>query len=64
MNFFLEQIWLVPLLPVLGAMIQLFVGKRLTNNQVSMVSVGLPGLSFLWAVGCFFELLGAAEPLL
>ena len=58
MNFFLEQIWLVPLLPVLGAMIQLFVGKRLTNNQVSMVSVGLPGLSFLWAVGCFFGLLG------
>ena len=58
MNLFLEQIWLVPLLPVLGAMIQLFVGKCLTNNQVSMVSVGLPGVSFLWAVGCFFALLG------
>ena len=61
MNFFLEQIWLVPLLPVLGAMIQLFVGKRLTNNQVSMISVGLPGLSFLWAVGCFFGLLGQTD---
>ncbi|MEE8257802.1 MAG: NADH-quinone oxidoreductase subunit L, partial [Acidobacteriota bacterium] len=58
MKFFLENIWLIPLLPVLGAMIQLFVGKRLTNSQVSMVSVGLPGLSFLWAVGCFFGLLG------
>ena len=61
MKFFLEQIWLVPLLPVLGAMIQLFVGKRLTNNQVSRVSVGLPGLSFLWAVGCFFGLLGQPD---
>ena len=58
MNFFLENIWLIPLLPVLGAMIQLFVGKRLTNSQVSMVSVGLPGISFLCAVGSFFELLG------
>ena len=61
MNFFLENIWLIPLLPVLGAMIQLFVGKRLTNSQVSMVSVGLPGLSFLWAVGSFFGLLGQPE---
>ena len=58
MNFFLDNIWLIPLLPVLGAMIQLFVGKRLTNSQVSMVSVGLPGISFLCAVGSFFELLG------
>ena len=61
MNFFLENIWLIPLLPVLGAMIQLFVGKRLSNSQVSMVSVGLPGLSFLWAVGSFFGLLGQPE---
>jgi NADH-quinone oxidoreductase subunit L len=54
---FLEKIWLIPLLPAIGAFIQLLVGRRLSNRAVSIVSVGLPGLSFLWAVGCFFQLL-------
>lgn len=54
---FLETIWLVPILPVLGAAIQLFFGRKLTKGQVSVVSVGLPGLSFVWAVGCFIALL-------
>ncbi len=58
MNTFLENIWLVPALPILGAMIQLFLGKRLTNSQISIISVGLPGLSFFWAVGSFFGLIG------
>ena len=58
MNFFLEHIWMIPLLPVLGALIQLLAGKRLSRLQVSWISVGLPGLSFLWAVFSFFALLG------
>ncbi len=57
MSFFLENIWMVPLLPVLGALIQLLLGRRLTDRQVNWVSVGLPGLSFLWALGSFFGLL-------
>jgi NADH-quinone oxidoreductase subunit L len=52
-----EYIWLIPLLPALGALIQLLVGRRLPNKAVSAVSVGLPGLSFLWALGCFVEFL-------
>ena len=52
---FLNTIWLIPVLPVLGALIQLLWGRRLSRNAVSAVSVGLPGLSFLWALGCFFE---------
>ena len=55
---FLDHIWLIPLFPALGAFIQLLWGKRLSNKAVSAVSVGLPGLSFVWAVGCFFQLLG------
>ena len=51
----LNYIWLIPLLPALGALTQLLVGRRLSNKAVSAVSVGLPGLSFLWALGCFFE---------
>src|SRR5690348_16177979 len=55
---FLDHIWLIPLLPAAGALIQLFFGRRLSKPLVSAVSVGLPSLSFLWAVGCFAELLG------
>ena len=54
---FLDTIWLIPVLPILGALIQLLVGRRLSNKTVSAVSVGLPGLSFLWALGCFLEFL-------
>ena len=54
---FLDFIWLVPLLPALGALIQLLGGRKLSNRAVSLVSVGLPGLSFVWAVGCFLQLL-------
>ena len=54
---FLDFIWLVPLLPALGALIQLLWGRKLSNRAVSLVSVGLPGLSFVWAVGCFLQLL-------
>ena len=56
--FFLDQIWLLPLLPAAGALIQLLFGRRISNRLVSCVSVGLPGLSFAWALGCFAELLG------
>ncbi len=58
---FLDYIWLIPLLPALGAGFQLFFGRRVRNSVVSLVSVGLPGLSFLWAIGCFIALLGQPE---
>ncbi|HMD96906.1 MAG TPA: NADH-quinone oxidoreductase subunit L [Terriglobia bacterium] len=57
----LNHIWLIPLLPALGALIQLLVGRKLPKNAVSAICVGLPGLSFLWAIGCFFGLLGQPE---
>ena len=57
----LERIWLIPVLPAAGALVQLLFGRKLSNRAVSLVSVGLPGLSFAWALGCFFELLGRAE---
>jgi NADH-quinone oxidoreductase subunit L len=53
----LEYIWLIPLLPALGALTQLLAGRKLSNKVVSTVSVGLPGLSFLYALGCFAEFL-------
>ncbi len=55
---FLDHIWLIPLLPAAGALVQLLGGRKLSNRAVSWVSVGLPGLSLVWAVGCFAQLLG------
>jgi NADH-quinone oxidoreductase subunit L len=54
----LDYIWLIPILPLAGAVFQLFFGRRSSNKAVSVVSVGLPGLAFLWAAGCFFQFLG------
>src|SRR5947208_487213 len=57
----LDHIWLVPLLPAAGALVQLLFGRKLPNWAVSLVSVGLPGVSFLCALGCFNELLSQPE---
>jgi NADH-quinone oxidoreductase subunit L len=57
----LDNIWLIPLLPVLGAVLQLLFGRRLSNKAVSAISVGLPGLSFLWALGCYIQFLSLPE---
>jgi NADH-quinone oxidoreductase subunit L len=57
----LEHIWLIPIFPLLGAAIQLFFGRRSSNRAVSAISVGLPGLSFLWALGCFVQFVGLPE---
>jgi len=54
---FLDNIWMIPFLPLAGAAIQLFFGRRSSNRAVSVVSVGLPGLSFVWALGCFAQFL-------
>jgi NADH-quinone oxidoreductase subunit L len=53
---FLDHIWLIPFLPALGALIQLLFGRKLPKSAVSAVSVGLPGISLVWAAGCFFQL--------
>lgn len=53
MNYFLDHIWLIPLLPALGAAFQFFFGRKVSNRMVSLVSVGLPGVSLAWALGCF-----------
>jgi NADH-quinone oxidoreductase subunit L len=58
---FLDYIWLIPFLPVAGAAFQLFFGRKVSKGVVSLVSVGLPGVAFAWALGCFAQLLGQPE---
>jgi NADH-quinone oxidoreductase subunit L len=57
---FLHHLWLIPLLPALGAAFELLFGRNVGKRTVSVVSVGLPGAAFVWALGCFVELL--AQP--
>jgi NADH-quinone oxidoreductase subunit L len=48
---FLEHIWLIPLLPALGAAIMFFFGRKMQKPAVSAVCVGAVVIAFLWACG-------------
>src|SRR5258708_7209685 len=49
--FFLNHIWLIPLLPALGAAVMLCFGRRLQKATIDAVCVGAVVLAFLFA--CF-----------
>ena len=57
MPYFLDHIWLIPLFPLAGAALMLFFGRRLSNSAVSGICVGSVGVSFIYALGAFFQLL-------
>jgi NADH-quinone oxidoreductase subunit L len=58
---FLNYIWLIPLLPALGAAIMFFFGRRIEKSTVSAVCVGAVALAFLMACGCVLEYTSWAE---
>src|ERR1700681_4142313 len=47
--FFLDYIWLVPLLPAFGAAIMFFFGRKLQKATVSAVCVGAVALAFVFS---------------
>lgn len=53
----LEHIWLIPILPLIGAAINGLVGFRISKTAVGAVAVGSTGLSFLVALIAFGNLL-------
>ena len=55
---FLSHIWLIPLLPALGATIMFFFGRKLQKASVSAVCVGTIVLAFLMACGAVWQYLG------
>jgi NADH-quinone oxidoreductase subunit L len=59
MNF-LDLIWLIPMFPLVTAAAMLFFGRRLAKSAVDYLCVGSVGLSFIFALGAFFQLLGRA----
>jgi NADH-quinone oxidoreductase subunit L len=46
----LEQLWIIPLLPLLGSAINGLFGEKWPNKIVSSVALGSTGLSFLFAL--------------
>jgi NADH-quinone oxidoreductase subunit L len=54
----LENVWLIPLFPAIGFMINGLFGRRLGKKVVSWVGPSVIGLSFLTSILIFFELIG------
>src|SRR3954462_14582175 len=53
--FFLEHIYVIPLLPALGAALMFFFGRKLQKSPVSAVLVGAVVLAFIMSVGAFWQ---------
>lgn len=52
----LQYVWLIPLVPALGALTNGVIGKRLPKGLVSVIACGTVGVSFLLAVLAFRDL--------
>src|SRR5437867_4371193 len=46
----MQHLWLIPILPLLGFLVNGLLGRRRSNTFVSAVAVGSVLLSFIWAV--------------
>src|SRR5436853_653971 len=53
--FFLDYIWLIPLLPAFGAAAMFFVGRKMQKSAVSAVCVGAVVVAFVWACGSVWQ---------
>src|SRR5215471_15001245 len=53
--FFLEKIWLIPLLPAFGATLMFFFGRKLRKQTVSIVCVGTIALAFILSCGAVWQ---------
>jgi NADH-quinone oxidoreductase subunit L len=57
-----QQLWLIPALPLLGAALNGFLGRRLGKTGVSAIAVGVCAAAFLWVLkvlGALGQLEGA-----
>src|SRR5512135_491930 len=53
--FFLEHIWIIPLLPAFGAAAMFFFGRKLSKSAVSAICVGATVLAFAMACGAALQ---------
>jgi NADH-quinone oxidoreductase subunit L len=52
---FLDNIWIIPLLPAFGAAVMFFFGRKLPKSAVSAVCVGAVVLAFLMSCGAVWQ---------
>ena len=52
-NYFLDYLWVIPLLPLASATLMLFAGNLLPKNAINFFGVGSVFLSFLHAAGAW-----------
>jgi NADH-quinone oxidoreductase subunit L len=60
MNF-LDLIWLIPIIPLCGAAIMLFLGRSLSKSAISIICPGAVGISFILSLGAVIQLAGLPE---
>ena len=60
MNF-LDSIWLIPLFPAAGFAINGLFGKRFPKAAIDLVACGSVLISFIFALGAVFQLVGLDE---
>jgi len=56
-EYFLAHIWLIPLFPLVGAALMLFIGRRLPNAGVNAICVGSVFLAMIYAFGAVVQLI-------
>src|SRR5437868_4490604 len=59
--FFLEHIWVIPLVPALGAALMFFFGRKLPKPVVSTICVGAVVIAFLLACGAVWQYTSFAQ---
>src|SRR5436190_23673038 len=59
MNF-LDLIWLIPLFPAIGFVINGLIGKRLPKTAIGVIASGMVLISFIFAAGAVFQLVQLA----
>jgi NADH-quinone oxidoreductase subunit L len=56
---FSQTLWLIPVLPLLGAIVNGVFGKRLPKSLVGIIGAGTVAASFVLSAGAFFQMLRA-----
>ena len=52
----LDLVWIIPLLPIVGAVVLLLFGKRIGEPLSGWIATSLSGLAFVWSAVMFFAL--------
>jgi len=60
MDFF-SWLWLIPVSPLLGAIINGVFGKRMSKSAIGIIGAGTVALSFIISLGAFLQMLRAPE---